>query len=206
MSWIFLEIKDSFFIVSFILMPCAFKAFKSQSISYKIRPIKERITFQDIYAHGLCFVLFCFLVGWCCLVLPISHYTPSTTKLLWGWYIGFTMYVRPSILVEAWWHIHALVNWVVLGTKPLFEPMLTYVDCSQRYIFQSNFILKFKFNSLGPSDAIWRWRSWSTLVQVMACCLTAPSHYLNQCWLIISKVLWHSSEDIIMRRFEDTNQ
>ena len=23
----------------------------------------------------------------------------------------------------------------------------------------------------------------------MACCLTAPSHYLNQCWFIISKVL-----------------
>ena len=62
------------------------------------------------------------------------------------------------------------------------------------------------FNSLGPSDAIWRWRPWSTLVQVMACCLTAPSHYLNQCWLIISKVLWHSSKDIIIRRFEDTNQ
>ena len=40
----------------------------------------------------------------------------------------------------------------------------------------------------------------------MACCLTAPSHYLNQCWLIISKVLWHSSEGIIMRRSEDTNQ
>ena len=61
-------------------------------------------------------------------------------------------------------------------------------------------------NSLGPSDAIWHWRSWSTLVQVMACCLMAPSHYLNQCWLIISQVLWHSSEDIIIRRFEDTNQ
>ena len=61
-------------------------------------------------------------------------------------------------------------------------------------------------NSLRPSDAIWRWRSWSTLVQVMACCLTAPSHYLNQCRLIISKLLWHSSEDIIIRRFEDTNQ
>ena len=25
----------------------------------------------------------------------------------------------------------------------------------------------------------------------MACCLTAPSHYLNQCWLIISKHIWH---------------
>ena len=44
------------------------------------------------------------------------------------------------------------------------------------------------FNSMWPSDAIWRQGSRSTLVQVMACCPTAPSHYLNQCWLIISKV------------------
>ena len=49
-------------------------------------------------------------------------------------------------------------------------------------------------NSLGPSDAIWRQRSGSTLVQVMACCLTAPSHHLNQCWLIISKIQLHSSD------------
>ena len=34
----------------------------------------------------------------------------------------------------------------------------------------------------------------------MACCLTAPSHYLNQCWLIISEVPWHSSQGIIIRR------
>ena len=40
----------------------------------------------------------------------------------------------------------------------------------------------------------------------MVCCLTAPSHCLNQYWLIISLVLWHSSEGIIMRRSEDTNQ
>ena len=53
----------------------------------------------------------------------------------------------------------------------------------------------YHLNSLGPSDSMWRWRSWSTLVQLMSCCLTAPSHYLNQCWLIISQVMWHSSED-----------
>ena len=35
--------------------------------------------------------------------------------------------------------------------------------------------------------------SGSTLVQVMAWCLTAPSHYLNQCWFIISKVQWQPS-------------
>ena len=49
-------------------------------------------------------------------------------------------------------------------------------------------------NSLWPSDAISRQGSRSTLVQVMACCLTAPSHYLNQCWLIITKVQWCLSE------------
>ena len=51
------------------------------------------------------------------------------------------------------------------------------------------------FNSLRPGDTIWRQRSGSTLVQVMACCLTAPSHYLNQCWLSISSVQWLSSND-----------
>ena len=50
------------------------------------------------------------------------------------------------------------------------------------------------FNSLWPGDTIWRQRSGSPLAQVMACCLTAPSHYLNQCWLTISKVEWHSSK------------
>ena len=48
--------------------------------------------------------------------------------------------------------------------------------------------------SLWPGDAIWRQGSRSTLVQAMAWCLTAPSHYLNQCWLIITKVQLCSSE------------
>ena len=30
--------------------------------------------------------------------------------------------------------------------------------------------------------------------RLMARCLTAPSHYLKQCWLVISKTEWHSSE------------
>ena len=47
-------------------------------------------------------------------------------------------------------------------------------------------------NSFWPSGAIWQHSYRSTLAQVMACCLMAPSHYLMQCWLIISEVLWHS--------------
>ena len=54
------------------------------------------------------------------------------------------------------------------------------------YLYDVHFISI--FNTLGPSDALWRQISGSTLAQVMACCLTSPSQYLNQYWLIISKV------------------
>ena len=47
-------------------------------------------------------------------------------------------------------------------------------------------------NSLWLNDVIWRQGSRLTLVEVMTCCLTAPSHYLNQCWLIFTKVQWCS--------------
>ena len=61
-------------------------------------------------------------------------------------------------------------------------------------------------NSLWPGDAIWRRGTRSTLAQVMACCLATPSHYLNQCWLIIGEVTWHSSQGIILRWCEDNNK
>ena len=55
--------------------------------------------------------------------------------------------------------------------------------------------LKYQFYLLWPSGIIsQQYRSGSTLAQVMAWCLTAPSQYLNQSWLIICGVEWHSSE------------
>ena len=62
--------------------------------------------------------------------------------------------------------------------------------------------ISFLVNSLWPSDAIRRQGTESTLAQVMM----APSQCLNQCWLIIRKVLWHSWKGIIMRRSEYTNR
>ena len=42
---------------------------------------------------------------------------------------------------------------------------------------------------------IWpRRRTWSTLLLILACWLAATSHYINQCWLIINGILWHSPE------------
>ena len=46
---------------------------------------------------------------------------------------------------------------------------------------------------------IWRHRSGSTLAQVIACCLTAPSHYLNQYWFIISTVQLYPYKDNFTR-------
>ena len=46
-------------------------------------------------------------------------------------------------------------------------------------------------NTLWLKDGIWRWWSWSALLQVIPCCLMAPRHYLNRCWLLISwKIFW----------------
>ena len=52
----------------------------------------------------------------------------------------------------------------------------------------------YPFKSLWPSDTISRHRSGSTLAEVMARVM-APSHYLNQYWFILSRVLWHLLED-----------
>ena len=58
--------------------------------------------------------------------------------------------------------------------------MLWWISCKTNVITT--------INSFWSSDNIWWQRSGSTLAEVMACCQTAPSHYLTQCWLIISKL------------------
>ena len=95
---------------------------------------------------------------------------------------------------------HSTLSWVSYGVSGVSNLQKT-IGSRRGALLLVTSISPFK--SLGPSDIIWHWRSWSTLFQVIACCLMAPCHYLNQCWLIISKVLWHSSEDIIIKRFED---
>ena len=79
----------------------------------------------------------------------------------------------------------------------------TYMCCSCFALFCCGFPANdcIDINSLWPSDVIWQQGTRSTLAQVMACCLTAPSHYLNQCWLMISEVLWHSPDSNFNRKY-----
>ena len=56
---------------------------------------------------------------------------------------------------------------------------------------------------LWPSDIIWHHITWSTLFQAMVCCLTAPSHFLSQSWLIINEILWFSPEGNFTGKAQD---
>ena len=67
----------------------------------------------------------------------------------------------------------------------------------------SKFYLFFMFESSQRRDSIQQvlktLMHWlATLAQVMAWCLAAPSHYLNQYWYIFSEVLWHSHESFMV--------
>ena len=85
-------------------------------------------------------------------------------------------------LCHRWWHCHHIrccQQWESWHHNNSWFS----VTCTQHII-----------NSSWPSDAIWQYESGSTLAQVMACCLMAPSHCLNQCQFLISEALWHSTE------------
>ena len=103
-----------------------------------------------------------------------------------------------------WYHRPQGVNLVQCSYRlVIFWPswMIKFLTNVGNFIHFGQFFLKvlsrtfwdvsIMFNLLLPSDAIWKNESGSTLAQVMACCLMATSHYLNQSWLIINKVQWH---------------
>ena len=73
----------------------------------------------------------------------------------------------------------------------IYLPML--VESSRHHPEHFDWCCNNEINLLWSSNDMWRHNSGSILVQVMACCLTAPSHYLYQCWLI-SDILWFSHE------------
>ena len=97
----------------------------------------------------------------------------------------FRTYHEFAILMLYW-------NWVTWLQTVVRQPAVcrclasaaTHILIYQLRMFKIVLCIISFFKSLGPSNAIW----WQKLAHVMACCLTAPRHYLNQCWLIISKV------------------
>ena len=109
------------------------------------------------------------------------------------WLVTRKMFPFDDVTMLCQVHVQLLLNHVMLSSPlNLFEDWVPGDEIFGCPTFK--WVAKSWLNSLWPSDAIWWQGSRSTLVQVMACCLTAPSHYQNQCWLIITKVQWCSSE------------
>ena len=100
---------------------------------------------------------------------------------------------------------HQIMACCLISLKPLFDPMLLigpreqipmkfelkFVCFHSRKCVKCHLVSGSHFfsqpqcvNSLWPSDTIWQHRSGSTLAQVMACCLRAPSHCLSEPMLI----------------------
>ena len=98
----------------------------------------------------------------------ISRYPIDQVYL---YYSGHSVW-RVHELISSWHPIH-MADHVHIAKK---------IDCQLfSEILGASWIV-IAIHSLRPGDAIWWQRSRSTLAQVMAWCLTAPSQYLNQCW------------------------
>ena len=162
--------------------------------------VSARTMAQNVKYTSHILIKFSFTV--CCVsIFDIINSRPTQMNL------AMVCYVYEHPFCRSYFQIHFMTQRLgVIATEnhlnQWWHSVLTHMS-HLSIILAANIIPQLK--PIRASDAIWRWRSWSTLVQVMACCLTAPSHYMNQGWLIISRVLWNSSEDIIIR-FEDTNQ
>ena len=80
--------------------------------------------------------------------------------------------------------------------------LIKSITCVWRLHFKNHYHISqgWGVNSFVAPDTIWPHRHKPTLVQVMACCLTAPSHYLHQCWLNNNEVQWQSSGPLFTKK------
>ena len=89
------------------------------------------------------------------------------------WWICLSRILHQFILVikiSVWLHRKRLIIFHILAYLSLIHVV---------HVRKCTCIFIPLINTLWPSDAMWRHISGLTLAQVMACCLTAPSHYLN---------------------------
>ena len=150
------------------------------------------LDFCSKIGHWMCFKYSSPLINsLCCIFLAphslyiyifSSHSTPTTgpTSTIPRWSLSCLASSSGTMLVPTCWP----VCWVR-------KPASSSIDCSETSHLTPPPMWVIGINSLWPIDAIWWHRSGSTFAQEMA---WAPSHYLNQCWLIIREVQWLSYE------------
>ena len=114
---------------------------------------------------------------------------------------SLTQYLPPIIsnvfYIDQWAHCCGVPKHLKMCIlAPRHYVMASHLTSTQFYCTQTEVIrvvehLERRKIQYCPSNTIWGYRSESTLFQVMAWCLTASIHYLNQCWLITDGALQH---------------
>ena len=136
------------------------------------------------------------------LMVPINN-IPSLVQLVaWHW-SGDKPLSEPmmvSLLTNICVTRPQWVKNLIRETVPPLWWVPAFIAANNDHIHQSIKFIAFLFTSrdwqLPPwgvfithCGLVMRYKSGSTLAQVMACCLMATNHYLNQCWFIIKGVL-----------------
>ena len=118
-----------------------------------------------------------------CWINMLVKFTVTLTKAGPIWPIGWLINSALSCRYGTYSHQSVTTSLVNTG-----QPLLS----GQREACISTLSTLPTVNSLRPIDKTSRRKFGSTLVQGMACCLTAPSHYLHQCWLLVKKIIMNT--------------
>ena len=116
---------------------------------------------------------------------------------IWGYvlHVEYVSCVITNCGQHHWVIPSPLNSFIVLIGGKHYRKLLSYLPGAS----------ELKINSLWPSDTIWQHRPGPPSAQVMAWCLMAPSHYLNQYWLLINRFLWHSPKTNFTRSAHNIN-
>ena len=102
---------------------------------------------------------------------PLSGFV--ALYVTWSVFSKIIMTVSPYLALLKYWKLYKLWG-KILNT----QVNVTKVYFQRKNLFATGEVMCYPI-------------SMSTLVEVMAWCLMAPSHYLHQCWFVIFYALWH---------------
>ena len=90
---------------------------------------------------------------------------------------------------------HLVLEFRNISTNAIAISLIYWTQHYHRRVhYQQCFKKLSEIKSLWFRDNVRQDRYGSTLAEEMACCLTAPIHYLDQCWLLIWADQWHSAK------------
>ena len=117
---------------------------------------------------------------------PVTSEFPTQRPVTRSFDVFYDLRLNKRLSKQSWgW-------WFETLSSPLWHHCNVVLEHQQALYYNGNIFSRhlWLFYSLWSGGAIWWIRTGSTLTQIMVCCLMAPSHYLNQCWLIISEGNW----------------